>query len=381
MRIFYDGVIYSFGLGYGGVARYFLELVDKIANLDDASMFLFRFPSLLEKKENIILKESVRIPFGIPKIKRLIREVDKIRLPRIIRSFNPDLYHTTYYRIPQDVKAPKVITVYDMIHEKFLSSEKGSDVFLQRKAMCIKMADKIIAISENTKRDILEYIDIPEEKIAVTYLAASSLFREASDDEKSKLRRKYNLTRPFILYVGNRDRYKNFIILLHAYSRWNKNKEFDLVCVGGRQVFSKDEIEVIRNANIDDSVKLFTDVNDDELRSFYSSSYVFVYPSLYEGFGIPPLEAMACDTPVIASNVSSIPEVVGDAGMYFNPSSEEELLSCLNQIVDDAKLRKQLIEKGINRAKLFDWEKTAAETYNIYKALQKLNRYTLYKVL
>ena len=361
MNIFYDGIVFN-TQRYGGVSRYFVELVDRIANRDDLNLFLFRFPSLFEKRKNITLKKCIRIP----KINRILREIDTIQLPWLVRNFDSDIYHTTYYRIPENIKVPKVVTVYDMIHEKFSASMKGVDRFLQRKRRCIERADKIIAISESTKRDILEYIDIPEEKIAVTYLAASALFKEATENEKSELRRKYNLGKPFILYVGRRSGYKNFVTLLRGYSKWSKKREFDLVCIGGASDFSDDEIRIIKNANLVNSVKLFTGIGDDELRIFYSSSHVFVCPSLYEGFGIPPLEAMACGTPVIVSKVYSLPEVVGDAGLYFNPSSTEELLACLNQIADDVELRKQLIGKGLNRIRLFSWEKTATKTLNIY---------------
>ena len=369
MNIFYDGIIFN-QQKYGGVSRYFVELVDRMANRDDLSLFLFRFPTLFEKRKNITLKKCIRVPIRIPKINGILREIDNIRLPGLVRNFDSDIYHTTYYRIPENIKVPKVITVYDMIHEKFLTSIKGVDKFLQRKRRCIERADKIIAISESAKHDILEYIDIHEEKIAVTYLAASSIFKEATEDEKSELRRKYNLGKPFILYVGNRSGYKNFVTLLSAYSKWSKKRDFDLVCIGGASNFSDDEIRIIKNANLVNSVKLFTGIGDDELRIFYSSSHVFVCPSLYEGFGIPLLEAMACGTPVIVSNTSSLPEVVGDAGLYFNPSSEEELLAALERITDDVELRKELVGKGIDRTKLFNWEKTATETCNIYKTLQ-----------
>ena len=366
MNIFYDGMIFI-QRGYGGISRYFMELVSRMMNWDDLNLFLFRFPDLFEKQEGVILQKRIKAPANIPKIGGILRRIDSVRLPSLVRDFDSDIYHTSSYRIPKGIKAFKVVTVYDMIHEKLLKEQKS----IEWKRVCIERADKIIAISESTKRDILEYINIPEEKITVTYLAASTLFQEATEDEKCELRRKYHLSKPFILYVGCRDRYKNFAMLLRAYSRWSERHEFDLICIGGANKFPSDENKVIRRTNLANSVRLFTGINDNELRRFYSSALAFVCPSLYEGFGIPPLEAMACGAPVIVSNVSSLPEVVGNAGLYFDPTSEDDLLACLNEITNDVELREQLVKKGMDRARLFNWEKTATETYSIYRDLQK----------
>jgi glycosyltransferase involved in cell wall biosynthesis len=143
--------------------------------------------------------------------------------------------------------------------------------------------------------------------------------------------------------------------------------DFDLICVGGATKWSAGEIEIITQAGLSNSVKLFASTGDEELRAFYSCAYVFVYPSIYEGFGIPPLEAMGCGTPVIVSNTSSIPDVVGDAGLYFEPSSKEELLDALDKIVDDASLHQTLVRRGLERSKMFSWHETATKTYNTYR--------------
>jgi glycosyltransferase involved in cell wall biosynthesis len=372
MNVFYDGIVF-YTQKYGGISRYFIELIKNFENYDDLSMFLFRFPDLFEKKENLIRK-PIRYLSKIPKVRRFPTMIDSIFLPYLVNKFDSDIYHTTYYRAPENIKAFKVVTVYDLIQKKFYKdfykSSKGADAFIERQMKCIKSADAIIAISENTKKDILEYSNVPESKIMVTYLAVSEDFRKATEDEKNAIRNKYNLNKPFIIYVGLRERYKNFITLLKAYSKWGKSQDFELVCVGGRKVFSKDEIAIIKNARIENSVRLLTGISDKEIMALYSSAHVFVYPSLYEGFGFPPLEAMNCGTPVIVANTSSIPEIVGDAGIYFDPLSEEELITCLDQITYSADLSKQLIEKGLERAKLFNWENTAKETYKIYKSLK-----------
>lgn len=140
-----------------------------------------------------------------------------------------------------------------------------------------------------------------------------------------------------------------------------------MICAGGTRSWREEDIEIITRSNLRSSVRLFPNVEDRELRALYTLAHVFVFPSLYEGFGIPPLEAMACGTPVIASNASSIPEVVGDAGLYFAPSSKEELLSALDRITDDSALRETLVKKGLERSNIFSWDKTAVKTYNVYR--------------
>jgi len=280
------------------------------------------------------------------------------------------IWHSTYYTVPHlSWDGPIVITVVDMNYETFPEYIYNATKFIERKRNCIEQADKVIAISESTKRDILEYFRIPESKVTVTRLAASTFFKELHEAHKNKFREQFGLGKPFILYVGPRESYKNFHTLLKAYSLWKRRSDFDLICVGGASQWSEDEIEVITQAKLGNSVKLFASTGDEELRAFYSSAYAFVYPSIYEGFGIPPLEAMGCGTPVIVSNTSSIPEVVGDAGLYFEPSSEEELLDALDKIMDDASLYKELVRRGLERSKIFSWGKTTKETYNIYREI------------
>jgi len=364
MKIFYDGYIFT-EQKYGGVNRIFIEIPDRVASIDSSVLlYLFRFPNSFKK--NWILKRQY---FMIPKIGGILRRMDTLSLPKIVKRFNPDIYHTTYYRIPQNLRAKKVVTVYDTIHEKFPAYFGNAERFLKRKKDSIENADKVITISESTKNDVLQYYRVAAHKVCVTYPAASSFFKEASEAEKKNLKQKYMLSKPFVLYVGQRNGYKNFITLLRAYSVWKRNKEFDLICIDGDKRWNRDESEIVDNSGLNSSVRLFVNVSDQDLRVFYSLAMVFVYPSLYEGFGIPILESMACGTSVIVANVASMPEVVGDTGLYFDPHSKEELLGALDKIAGDSTLRKELISKGLNRIKFFSWEKTALETYNVYKEL------------
>ncbi|MCX5998427.1 MAG: glycosyltransferase family 1 protein [Chloroflexi bacterium] len=292
---------------------------------------------------------------------------------RLLVATSPGaIWHSTYYTMPCRLgrwsrQGPVVTTVYDMIHERFPEYFPHDREFCRRKRRCIERADAVIAISQSTKHDMIEYLHIPESTVAVIYPAVSNAFTRTSPDEQDKLTQRYGLRKPFIMYLGPRSEYKNFRMLLRAYSLWRGKGDLDLVCIGGGAIWTKDEAELITRGNLDSSVRLIAAVNDEELRGFYSCAHAFVYPSLYEGFGIPPLEAMSCSTPVIACNTSSLPEVVGDAGLYFEPSAEEQLLDALDRIAEDTDLRQTLIRKGLERAGMFSWEKTAAATYNVYR--------------
>ncbi len=380
LKVIVEGVIYQMH-SYGGISRLFSEILPRLCDMDESLII-----TLLTSGP---CRQTVPVHRHI--YHRSIPSIDRFLRPRRLwRPIVPQakefvhrlwmgsgkgkIWHSTYYTMPPlwdwlSWDGPLVVTVPDMIHEKFPKYFKNSKEFLKRERKCIELADKIIAVSESTKRDILEYFKISEDKVSVIHLAASNLFKEVSQNQKNKLRKKFGLNKPFIFYVGDRGKYKNFLMLLKAYSSWKRKRDFDLICVGGDSDWSKGEIEIITHAGLDNSVKLFVNVKDKELSAFYSCAYAFVYSSLYEGFGLPPLEAMACGTPVIVSNTSSIPEVVGDAGLYFEPSSKEELLGSLGKITDDTMLRGKLIRKGLDRSKKFSWEETAAGIYKIYKEI------------
>ena len=305
-----------------------------------------------------------KIPKTGPILSRINKQWFNLWMQTI--KIKPDIYHPTYYDhigLCNHKNCKKVITVYDMIYPKLSHSQKDIDPTTTMMQNCVEKADKIIAISENTKRDLIEYFKIPESHIKVIYLAANHIFRSRSNKKENDVYlKRYKTNKPFILYVGERagyKGYKNFKTLLKAFSVWNKRKDFNLICIGGRNRWSPEDSQIIRKENIRESVMLFSDVTDEELRKFYSNAYVYVIPSLYEGFGFPPLEAMTCNTPVIAARTSSLPEVIGDAGLYFNPLSVEELIRRLDTLVDDTELRETLKTKGLRRSKLFSWEKTA----------------------
>ena len=168
--------------------------------------------------------------------------------------------------------------------------------------------------------------------------------------------------------MGQRGGYKNFITLLKAFSIWKHNDEYELFCVGGKS-WNSEEAGLISKNGLVGKIKLFGFMDDHELMTFYSLAAAFVYPSKYEGFGIPLVEAMACGTPIVAANISSIPEIAGNAAQYFEPDSEVSLAEALDNVVDDDTIKVSMIENGFKRKESFNWDKTARETYEVYNKL------------
>lgn len=377
MNILYDYQVFT-RQSHGGISRYFFELIKyglkedkfKISFFQGIHVNSFHMKSYSEYFNSYFGIKHKKIPKTGVILSRLNKQL--IRLWMQTRNIRPDIYHPTYYDhidLCNHKGSKKVVTVYDMIHEKMPHYLKGAVSTTKMKRACIKRADKVIAISKNTKRDLIEYFKIPEYRIEVIYLAANSIYKKISKEENDAFLQQRRIEKPFILYMGERSGYKNFLTLLKAFSEWKKKRDVYLICVGGNTRWSRYEVEIIKQNGIERSIMLFPDVTDNELVKFYSNAYVYVITSLYEGFGIPPIEAMTYGTPVIAAKTSSIPEVVGDAGLYFNPLSIEELLVCLDKIVDDDELKEKKRIEGLQRSRLFSWEKTANKTFYVYRSL------------
>jgi len=248
-----------------------------------------------------------------------------------------------------------------MIHELFADMLKGDDTTAIQKKKVIECAVKIIAISENTKTDIIHFYDIDPKKIEVIPLATS--LQMNTTDSVLTLPQKY------ILFVGNRGAYKNFAFFINSISAFLcEEKDLYVICAGGG-VFSVDEMHLLNDLKVKTKVLCYPILNDTTLSCLYRKAVLFVFPSLYEGFGIPVLEAFSCGCPVAASNCSSLPEVGDDAVSYFNPNNSDSIQQVVEDIVHNDSLRDSLRKRGYQRLKLFSWEKTALATKNVYDNL------------
>lgn len=279
-----------------------------------------------------------------------------------------DLWHFTNYFVTP-TKRPYVVTIYDMVHHYFPETVHGENLKRLRKYLpsALEHAAHIIAISEATKRSYVEVMGIPEEKITVTLLAADSEFNEpASAQSRQAVRAKYALPESYLLAVGNLEPRKNLKTLLHAYAQLKPDERIPLVVVGGQGWLFDETKALIGTLGLESEV-IFTGYADrEELPALYQEATAFVYPTLYEGFGIPPLEAMASGTPVLSSNAASLPEVVGDAAITFDPTDQQAMTEALRRVLSDTALRQQLADAGQRQAAKFSWEETARQTKKVY---------------
>lgn len=365
MRIIFDSQIFVLQQ-FGGVSRYFLELVRSLPlfchDVEATVVAPFFVSLLLENgrasgKVNVIGK---KVP-SFPGKHRFLPLINRLASRSVYLDRKPDLIHETYYSdhaVPYD--CPRILTVYDMIHERFPDHFSGADRHIPRlKARAISRVDHVIAISNSTRNDLIELLDVAPEKISVIPLASSL--------EKPVVRENtMNGGRPYLLYVGLRGGVKNFTTLLLAYSHSSTlRSSCDLICVGGGR-FSSGEINALHDAGLVEKVKQL-DADDIVLASLYTHAALFVYPSLYEGFGLPILEAMRCGCPVACSNTSSMAEVAGDAALFFDPQDQEQVQSVLESIVLSEYLADTLRLAGYEQERKFSWEKCTRQTAELYR--------------
>lgn len=362
MKVLYDGYIYSLQVA-GGINRFFSKIISGLPN--DYYPYLSTFNV---RRVNYPGHQNLKICFfpGF-KPRKICKAVSGRLLDHTYNTLDYDIFHPSYYQLLchqslDTIKKPTVITVWDMIHEIYPKALDPFGIEAQAKRKALSAADMIMCISENTKRDLLErYAFLPQDKISVAYLASGLSIEHSYGKYQTP-------SRPYFLYVGSRAPYKNFSTLLRAFSIvCQTNSEICLCAVGAP--FKKDEIKEIHNLNLQQRVQNWGYINDDHLAKLYRCSLAHVYPSLYEGFGIPPLEAMACGTVAIASDTSSIPEVVGDAGVLFDPENLDSLIEAMLLVVSKSSLRVDLIKRGLERASLFSWEKTVKSVTEIYAKL------------
>lgn len=358
MKILYDHQM--FGLQkLGGITRYFVELM---THLPDS----YKFKNSIVFSDNIYLREAdkqLNKGIRIPRFKgagRFVTLINRLNSIADLSMGRYNVFHPTYYNpyFIKRVKSPYVVTVHDMIHEKFQESYPSDDTTIRYKELTIRNADHIIAISHNTKKDIMECYGIDESRISVVYHGYGN---NAGTDTIAGVPSKY------ILFVGERGIYKNFTRFLKAFAIVHKSiPDVHLICTGSK--FTADESSLIKALNVSDFAHSMF-VSDAQLNYLYQNAACFVYPSLYEGFGIPILEAFAGKCPVALSNASCFPEVAKDGGLYFDPCEEESIAESLLLILTDTKLRDRLIEKGTEVLKNYSWSKMALETMAIYKQL------------
>ena len=366
MKILYNHQIFS--QKYGGVSRYFVELANniilyknkKVTVKINSPLFKTNYLSSINQK---ILFNGFKVPDFKGSV-RLCSFINSFVSPILSKHYEPDIIHETYYNgiSRNKTRAKKIITVHDMIHELFPDQFPKKDKTTELKKYAVAEADHIICVSKNTQKNLVDIFNIDIKKTSVIYHGFSLT------SAKTNVPQGYR--RPYLLYVGSRNGYKNFIRFVNAYAAPKIKNFFNLVMFGGDRLND-------RELSLFDKLKIPRDslqqVNGDDamLAGYYKNASLFVYPSLYEGFGIPPLEAMNFGCPVACSNTSSIPEIVGNAAILFNPYSVDSMRDSIISILYNDKIKSSLILKGFKQIKNFSWKKCATETYKVYKNVLK----------
>ncbi len=365
MKILYDHQIFT-NQKFGGISRYFYEVINGLNKQTNIKCEI----SLLVSSNHYISDRKIVNHINLLPNKnfrgkvRLFNLINKPYSILKIRDQLFDIFHPTYYD-PYFLKyignKPFVVTVHDMIHEKFKEFFSPKDKTSHYKKLLVEKATKIISVSKNTKKDLIDIFGIDESKIEVVYHGYLK-------SVKPNINLNFKLPDKYILFVGNRNGYKNFERFIKSISKiLRKDKDLYVICAGGGKFNSK-EIYLLSEFRIKNKVLQY-DVNDEELAYLYRNASSFVFPSLYEGFGIPILEAFACGCPVVCSNSSSFPEIAEEAAYYFDPYSENSINYAIIKVIEDSKLRNELIHKGYEKLKDFSWEKTAEQTKKVYENL------------
>ena len=365
MRIAYDHQIFGMQ-SYGGISRYFSKLAQEMVKIgEDIRIFapFYCNKYLSDLPENVVQGHFIQ---KFPrKTAGFFCDINRFGARLNMNVWKPDIVHETYYSpsVTFQRRCAVVVTVYDMVHELFPDNYFPNDSTAHAKRLAVKRADHVFCISENTKRDLIRLLDVQVSKVSVVHLGFENSLCDYSSDYCPPS------SRPYLLYVGRRSGYKNFLGLLKEVAKSELLlADFDIVAFGGGS-FSEDEQKVIHELGYRANQVIQLGGSDDLLWSLYRSARAFIYPSLYEGFGIPPLEAMSMNCPVISSNTSSMPEVIGNAAEYFNPHNIDDMRCSIEKVVYNDGIISDLQRAGKNRLKVFSWSKCAGETDEIYRSL------------
>jgi glycosyltransferase involved in cell wall biosynthesis len=290
-------------------------------------------------------------------------------LPLATRRDRLDVFHGTMNVLPRLLPCPSVVTVHDLAFLRWPEQVPARRYRYLSAGVraATRRAARIIAVSESTKSDLVELLSVDPAMVRVTPLGVDARFRPQGAEERTAFLNRHGIVRPFLLAVGNLEPRKNLPALLRAFSRLAPEVPHDLVLVGAEGWLTGEIHATLNTLRLSERVRMTGFVDDAELPLWYAAADLFAFPSLYEGFGLPVVEAMVCGTPVVTSNVSSLPEVVGDAAVLVDPRDDESIADGIRRILSNTDLAHRLRLRGQARAATFTWEQTAAQTVAIYR--------------
>lgn len=374
MKIGIDGRAAKWYRGTG-IGTYTYQLINSLSKVDSINQYLM----LLPEGSNLNLSDN----FTIEWLKGSSNNNfwDDVKVPNLLNCNEMELYHVPQNGVglSENINCLKAITLHDIIPLRMPEtvSDRYLNIFNNELPKILDNCDGIITVSEFSKKDIAAEFNFPDDKIFVTHLAAEDIYKPLSKSKcKRYIQEKYKIKDDFILYVGGYSPRKNIIGILEAFSLLDNSIRKDLkVVITGKKGISYERYKNrAKELNIENSV-IFTDfIPLDDLPIFYNASEFLVYPSFYEGFGLPPLEAMACGTPVIASNVTSIPEICHNSALLVDPSNVDDLSYAMQRVLCDSLLKLTMIQKGLTTSSNYSWDKTAFTTINAYNNIILSNK-------
>ena len=356
-----------------GIGRFSQELMSALVTLDPASSYsvFYNRPQDARPDPPADRLPTLTVPWGDKpwRLRVLASQMTGRSQDRLFPGI--DIFHAMDHLLPVLTHVSSIFTVYDLTYLLTDTHTTLNRLFLTlMMPRFLRNADAIIAISESTRRDMLRHYRVDEAKVRVIYGGVTPRFRPALPDEVAQVRLRHDLPEHFILSVGTIEPRKNLIRLLEAYrSLRDGGSQIRLVIAGRRGWRYEHFFRRLQELRLTDGVTLLGAFGDTELPALYSAADVFAFPSLYEGFGLPVLEAMACGAPVIASNTSAIPEIATNAGILCDPYDTRSLTEAIVQVLDDAELRAAMRANGLERARRFTWEKTAEATLELYRSV------------
>lgn len=367
VKVQFDHQVFSFQK-FGGISRYFAALstyLEKSPDFDHELKLLYSKNAYLSARNSIFHPRSESLFFQ----KHLTYFLNQKYSERLLSLNDFDVFHPTYYNpyFLKNLKKPFVITVHDMIHELYPERFPKWDNTASRKKEVINRADHIIAISESTKSDLHRILNVPDSKISVIHHGLFNNILVEENEGKGSVFHKME-DNSYLLFIGSRKGYKNFDRFIEAAAPiLHNNANLSIVCAGGGS-FTENELKELERFRIKDKVVQIS-ATESELNELYSKALFFIYPSIYEGFGLPILEAFHNSCPVAVSNTSCFPEVGGDAVVYFDPVDLHDMNQAMQSLVDSAELRKKLRQNGSERLSVFSTKECMEKTAAVYKSL------------
>ena len=296
---------------------------------------------------------------------------EQLVLPELLRRTGVEVLHAMAFVIPLLARCPSVVTIYDLSFLRYPQAFRPFNRWYLSHftPLSARRAQRVIAISESTRQDVIRYLHVAPERVEVIHCGVSPSFRPLRASEVERFRRERQLFDPFILFVGTLEPRKNVELLVRAYARWRAQdpRAPRLVIAGAKGWYFETIFRTVTRLGLDNNVFFPGYISAEELPLWYNAAGLFVYPSLFEGFGLPVLEAMACGTPVICSNASSLPEVAGDAAVLVAPDDEVGLAEAMRTVWESAGLRQTMIERGLARAREHTWTRVAVQTVQTYQ--------------